>query len=167
MVELVPDPVHPAVVHFPIAAVVTAWMLDLLALGSRLKVLRPGATAVWILAAVTAALAYLTGNAAHAAAVLPPEAVALAERHAFLAWWSLTATAALAVTRVVVLWQGRFRGGVRVIWLLMAGGVVLLVVLAARAGGQLVFDHGVGTAPVQQRRMAPVDTSFGEHPGSL
>lgn len=162
MVDLVPDPTHPAVVHFPIAGVVAAWILDLLSHIPRLKGLRPGATAVWILAAVSAVLAYLTGNAAHAAAVLPAEAVELADRHAWLARWSMGAAVALVMVRAVLLRHGRLVGGVRGVWLLAATGSVLLMILAARLGGQLVYDHGVGTAPVQQRRVVPAADSLGE-----
>lgn len=153
--HLIPDPLHPAVVHFPIAVTLIAWALDVLATFRPMAALRPGATALWVVAVPAAVAALVTGLGAQDSAVIPPAAVPLVEQHRLFAWWSFGVLGALVAAR---LWLVRGKGlvGWRMgVWLLTSAAVTVMVLHTARLGGQLVFDHGVGTSPVQERRVTP------------
>jgi uncharacterized membrane protein len=148
--SFLPDPLHPALVHFPIALSLLALLFDLAARHPRARHWTDGAVALWLAAALGAVVAVLTGNAAHDDAVVPPAARALVERHhdlAVLAMWLLVALAAL---RLALAFKGWFRGVAAWLLIALAAGLAGLVGYVGHLGGQMVFKHGVGTAPVQR-----------------
>jgi len=149
-----PDPLHPAFVHFPIALSMVALLFELLARHPRARVLESSAGILMVLAALGSVAAVLSGNAAHDEAVVPPAAAALIARHeqvGELAMWFLLALAAI---RVLLGWRGWLKGFVPWAYLLLAAAAAGLVGYNGYLGGKMVFDHGLGTAPVQ--RQAPV-----------
>ena len=159
--SLLPDPLHPAVVHFPIALTLVALLLEVLARSRRLRALEAGALALTVLAAVAAVVAVLTGNAAHDAAVIPPDARGLVHTHEeigeFAMWWLL----GVAAVRSLLAWRGWFTGWRPWAYLVLVTVAACLVGYNGYLGGRMVFDHGVGTAPVEQHgavveRTAPV-----------
>lgn len=138
-------PLHPALVHFPIACWTAALGLELLALAT-------GDAGWWRAGAVALAAGSLTGLAAMAAGLLEYAALAerprlarLAERHmllAGLAWTCFTAD---------WLWRQSLAapGPPAVPWpalglLALSGGGFVLLVAAGHAGARLVYRHGVG-----------------------
>lgn len=146
-----PDPLHPALVHFPIALAMVALLVDLVAR------LRRGAgeacaVALLALAAVGSIATVLSGQAAHDAAVVPAAARDLVERHEELGELVMYGLVALLAVRGLVAWR-RWRHPL-LGWLqtLLLAVVVGLVALTGHLGGELVFGHGVGTAPVQRAR---------------
>lgn len=152
---LIPDPLHPAVVHFPIALAMTALLFEVLGRGRRLRRLADGGPVLLLLAAVGAVAAVLTGKAAHDAAVVPAGARALLESHEQLGQRAMWVLIALAVVRLVLAARGWYDG-----W--RAWGFVALLAAAAglvgyngHLGGRLVFDHGVGTTPSLSRQASP------------
>ncbi len=150
-----PDPLHPAVVHFPIALVLVALLFELVARHPRGQRLAPAVSVLVVLAACGAVAAVVTGSWARDEAVVPPGAVAQLHDHeerGETAMWVLLAVAAARV------WLGR-RGRLAGLWawasVVALVVAALLVVRAARLGGGLVFDHGVGTAAVARESAAP------------
>jgi uncharacterized membrane protein len=148
-------PLHPVVVHFPIALLLVAALLEAGCLVFRRALwLDRATTLLTALGGATLGAAYLTGERA-AEAASPVVGIAqgvLADHHdlALLALWS---AGAAVVLRLLVAWLGRddleiqlgiFRLAALV--LILATGV--MVVLTAYHGGQLVFDHGVGVRPL-------------------
>ena len=142
---------HPALVHFPIAFLPLAVILDALVLrfpGQR-EWLDRAATLLYGVAARGAAAAFLSGR--QAAEALPPLALAVqvhVNEHSDSARAVLWLLVLLAAFRAVVAyrdWRVR-RKVLRVCFLLIAAGAVVLVYRTADLGGGLVFRHGIGVA---------------------
>lgn len=142
---------HPAVVHFPIALLPLAWLLDLVSVVRRNSPFWDrSATLLYALGAAGAALAVRAGEQAADTLVGVPAVVQPdIGRHSDSAHLALYLFAALAVARIVLWWRDRqaerltrvaFRAG------LLATGIYGLITLALAAdqGGALVYRHGLG-----------------------
>jgi uncharacterized membrane protein len=142
---------HPAVVHFPIALLVTGTAFDVgaLVLRGRLWLDRTAAALITLGGGALGA-AYLTGErAADAAAPVTGVAQGILADHEDLAMLSLWVWGATVALRLFVSWLGRDDlevqlGIFRLASLVLAFGGVFLVVVTAMHGGQLVYDYGVG-----------------------
>jgi uncharacterized membrane protein len=145
-VPFLPDPLHPAVVHFPIALTFVALLLEAASRVPRWRSLEGGSLVLIVLAALGALAGMVTGTLAHDEAVVPVEARALLEQHEELGVLLGWGVPLLAVARVLLARFDRRYGPLG--WLYL---VLLCVVCGAMAyqghlGGRLVYDHGVGTA---------------------
>lgn len=137
---------HPLIVHFPIALVLTAVALDVLAL----ILPRPGGLALaafgaYAAGAASAVVAYWTGRAAAATVLVPGMAHGLVQDHrtwATATSWYLVAFVAvrLAAQLAGLLRTRRHRAAFAFLGLIGA----LLVQQTAERGGRLVFEQGVG-----------------------
>jgi uncharacterized membrane protein len=152
--NFLPDPLHPALVHFPIVLALVALVLEALARHPRGRTLEPAAALLVALAALGAIVAVVTGNLAHDEAVVPPAARALIERHGDLGAIAMWALVALAIARLALARFGRHRGAAAWLYLVLLAGAAGTVGYNGHLGGQAVFRHGVGTDPVQ-RSTAP------------
>jgi len=136
------ESLHPLIVHFPIALLLTALCLDTLALVSR----RPGLhrVALWnlCLGTVGAAAAVLTG--------LQAEDVA---KHSFEIWQVIELHKRLGITTLIlglmtVAWRLRYRDQLstrsRVVTIVAMLVIVCTVTYGAYLGGRLVYEFGVG-----------------------
>ncbi len=156
--SLLPDPLHPAIIHFPIVLSLIALVFELLARHPRARNLESAAGLLFVLAAVGGVAAVLSGQAARDEAVVPAAVVPLIGRHeevGELAMWLLLATAAV---RLLLSWRGWLRGIVPWAFLLFAATAAGVVAYNGYLGGKMVFDHGLGPAPVQ--RQAPARTGL-------
>jgi uncharacterized membrane protein len=150
-VGLLPDPLHPAIIHFPIALSLVALLLELLARHPRARGLETSAGLLMVLAALGAVAAVLSGQAAHDEAVVPAAVAPLIAQHeelGELAMWSLLVVAA---ARLVLVWRGWFKGLVPWVYLAAAAAAAGAVGYNGYLGGKMVFEHGLGTAPVQRQ----------------
>ena len=147
---MLPEPLHPAVVHFP---VVFAFLLPLFAIGA-LIVIRRGvrATRAWsIPLALSAALALTSWAAVETGEAQEDRVEAVVAESAFesheeAAEVFLAASAILLLVAAAGLAPGVIGSGARFV---TAAGALLLVIGAARVGhtgGQLVYQHGAATA---------------------
>lgn len=159
--SLLPDPLHPAIVHFPIALSLVALFFELIARHPRARPMGSAAGVLLVLAALGSVAAVITGNAAHDDAVVPPAVAPLLAQHeevGEIAMWLLLAVAAV---RIVLAWRGWLRGWLGWAFLLALAFVTGLVGYNGYLGGRMVFDHGLGTAPVQrQTARAPATGSM-------
>ena len=154
--DFLPDPLHPAVVHFPIALALVALLFEAIARHPRGRALEPAAVLLVVLAAAGAIAAKVTGDLAHDAAVVPPAARALLGRHEELGEIAMWALVVLAVVRLALARFGRHRGAATWLYLVLLAGAAGAVAYNGHLGGAAVFRHGVGTDPVQRSTVPPV-----------
>lgn len=156
---------HPLLVHFPIALVITGFGFDALSLLFRRRTwLDRAAAALYLLTAIGATVAFLTGRDAGDTVEVPPEAEMLLSAHADWAQWFLIVAWVLAATRVGIAIWDRASERVRLlpvrvtIWVAAAAAQWLIFETADR-GGALVFRHGVAVkiahAPTAASTIAP------------
>ena len=145
MFDALPN-LHPALVHFPIALLVTAIAADLAAVVTpRRDPLRPAVTVLHLAGTVSLVATYLTGRSAALTVFTPGMAHSAVESHWNLALVMTIYFGILAVARLWASWtlhEARWK-----LWgvLLLAGlaGLVGLAETASR-GGLLVYRWGVG-----------------------
>lgn len=138
--------VHPLLVHFPIALLIAALVLDLVALFARKDRLTVGTGAILVLAALGAAAALITGFLAEETVeAMPPDEA----RHETLEAHELAAIAVLVLTIALALWRVAARmeypqGRLRWLYLALLAVACVLVSITGHLGGTLVYVHGVG-----------------------
>ncbi len=145
-----PSP-HVMVVHFPIAFIAFAPLLDLACLVFRDRVwLDRAAAAMYLLGTLGAGAAYLLGEkAAEAVQSMTPAAESVLADHEAQAVITLVVLAVATLIRLIVTWLGRDDRRIKVgIFRLLALPAVLaalaMLALTADLGGRLVYHHGVG-----------------------
>jgi len=156
---------HPALVHFPIALLPAALLLELIGL------LRPrpwwpsrAATALLILAAVAGFFAYEAGEeAANGMPAISAEAQTSLEHHDRTAGWALRLMILALILRIAVAVHGRsltsWNRSERALSALVTALAVVWVFWAADLGGHLVYHHGLGVRPAATvaAPVSPVD----------
>jgi uncharacterized membrane protein len=151
---VIPDPLHPAIIHFPVVLILLGTCAALAAVFWRKHHVPVLAAALLALGALGAWVAVETGKADGGLAEnLSPQAGALLDAHQDWANRTLTLAALAALAAIASLWRFRFPRAARA----AAVAAALIAVLASYAlyqtghrGGALVFRHGLGvnlTAP--------------------
>lgn len=153
LAAFLPSSIHPVVIHFPIALLITAALFDAVCLVFRgFLWLDRAAAALLTMGGIGLGVAYLTGGqAAEAAAPVTGIAQGVLADHEDLALLTLIAAGVAVALRLFVVWLGRDDlevqlGIFRLAALVLVFGTAALVVLTAFHGGQLVFDHGIGVS---------------------
>lgn len=158
-----PDPLHPAVVHFVVALGFLALFFELITLHPKARQLAPVVPILLLLAAGAAVAAVLSGEAAHDEAVIPPAAKALVEQHEELGEKVMVGLIVLAVLRLILWRLERLASWVRVVWLLLLMAAAVAVGYNGKLGGELVFQHGVGTQLTLKGAPTPGEGEHLEH----
>lgn len=144
--------IHPMIVHFPIVMLVVVAASDVLLmarggdLAGAVALSRISLSAL-VVAAVTAVLAYVFGDMALDAAVSKGFPEAALETHEGLGTTTMLIIVVLALLRLGAFWRKIDLGGGRgwVLTLASVAGMVVML-LAAYHGGQLVYQLGVNVA---------------------
>jgi len=132
-------PIHPKLVHFPIALFMTALGLDALSLVLRRKELHQTSVHLYVLAALITPVVIRTGlweeerlNIRHP----------LMEQHQLIALWTMW----ISLMSLPVLWLAKkeFAKYFRIIFLACLLAVAGIVSYAGHLGGQMVYEYGVG-----------------------
>lgn len=143
---------HPLVVHFPIALLLTALVVDVLALlFPRATWAETTAAFLYPAGSISALAAYLTGRQAAAIVRVPGMVHPILLDHWNLALattvWCLTI--AFVRLALAVAWKEPRPRWIRTLLTVAALLGITLLVYTADLGGRLVFEHGVGVrAPV-------------------
>ena len=160
----IPDPLHPAVVHFPIVLIILGTLLSILTIFTRRGALPQFAAVILILAAASAQFAVMTGgDQADDVIQRMPDAKALVRVHA--EWGERTRLVAViaAVSAVMALAfyrLARFRRVLALITTIIAAGACYCAFEAAEHGGGMVYHHGVGV------QAAPPGAAAGSTPAA-
>ncbi len=150
----IPDPLHPAIIHFPVVLILLGTFVAFVAVFWRKHHAPVLGAALLTLGALGAWAAVETGKSDGGLAEnLSPQAAALLDEHQDWAEHTLTLAAIAAVAGIASVWLFRFPRIARAV----AVATALIASLASYAlyqtghrGGALVFRHGVGvtvTAP--------------------
>jgi len=148
---------HPLIVHFPIAWLIAALVVDLVSLVlPRATWAETTAACLYPAGAVSAIAAYLSGRQAAAAVLVPGMAQSIVLDH----WnWALATTIYFTVVATA-----RFAvrvSGIRPPFWTRAGVVaagfagMLLLFHTGEQGARLVYEHGVGVVPRTHRQAVP------------
>jgi uncharacterized membrane protein len=137
---------HPLVIHFPIVLVLTAAVVDLVDVGLERSVwLKAATTTLYVAAALSLIVAFLTGLQAQGTVLIPGMAYPVLGEHRLWALITMTYCIVVAALRLVVLRGDGGRSRRRRIALLGIGLVsVVLIQQTAERGARLVYEYGTG-----------------------
>jgi uncharacterized membrane protein len=141
-------PLHPAIVHFPIALMFAAGALYLVGFLRGSDILLKAAFAMHIAGLVFGVLAILTGDYAENQLVQNKEIHALAELHEMLAMVAIWAFALLAVW-AYVRHSSKLKSE-KIAFMCLLLGVIGTTGFAAHLGGSMVYLHGAGVVPMRE-----------------
>ena len=151
--NFLPNPLHPAVVHFPIVLIVLGALLSVVAVFWRKGYVPAFAAALLALGAVGSWAAMETGESdGGLVEQAAPQAESLLDAHEDWAKRTLTAAAIAAVIAVAAAALFRFpraARGVAVAAALAAGVASWTVYETGHRGGELVYQHGAGVDPTR------------------
>lgn len=164
---MIPDPLHPAIVHFPIVLCV---LLPIFALGA-LWAMRRGAAPrrAWLVPvagavalALSAWMAVLTGEstADRVERVVP---AAVLDEHEEAGEMFLWLSAGLVLVTAAGLVRGRTGSIARVVATVGAVGLVAAAYQVGHDGGALVYKHGAASAYAPATPGAPQSSAHEEH----
>jgi len=136
---------HPLFVHFPIALLLAALVLEVLAVISRRESLRNGATSCLVLGALAGLVAMITGLQAGESVPHLDAAHEIMETHEKLGIAVFILAAVLSIVRLLR-WDRI--AAARAVFVAALAVAAALVLYGAYLGGEMVFQYGVGTALV-------------------
>jgi uncharacterized membrane protein len=160
--ELLPEwapNIHPIVIHFPIAIILLAVLMDFL------NIFLPDSwwddlksTILYGIGATAAIAAYYTGTWAADSVFLPSGAQSVLNEHSDWALWTVWFFGIYAVLRIMLHWYQKMdQKSIRIgIFVLALPGVFLLYETGDH-GAKMVFGYGAGTGQLlEQKETAPV-----------
>ncbi len=138
-------PIHPMVVHFPIALLLASVLFDGLALRWRREQFRDTSLSLLVLGVLAAGVAVLSGHFADEAiehSGISKDAIELHEELGFAVFWVFLSLLGL---RLAMHWGWVKEQPLLVLAAGLAGGLLMLV--ASYFGGDLVYRYGAGVFP--------------------
>lgn len=133
------EPIHPKLVHFPIALFMTALGLDLASLVFKKEDFHKAALYIYVIAALMTPLVVRTGLWEEERFHLNHPVLT---KHRTFALWTMW----VSLMSLSVLWfmKQKSQKFFRVFFVILLIGVAVFVTLAAHNGGRLVYEYGVG-----------------------
>jgi uncharacterized membrane protein len=137
-------PLHPIIIHFPIALLIAGLGVDIAGWILKSDWLKRSATLLLILGSTGAAAAVWSGNVQEEMILKTPAIERTLETHSDSGELTMSLFLAIAATRAALLWMRRLTPRVHLLfiaaWVVCAG----LLVRTAYYGGEMVFDLGAG-----------------------
>jgi uncharacterized membrane protein len=137
-------PLHPAIVHTPIALIIVGAAFELLGRALDSEWWRKAAFAMLIVGVLGASLAVLSGNEAGEHAERQGVSEQAVDEHEEIALLALWLGLGAVVTRAAAGRLGAARAAVAGLALLLHLAAAVTVGIAGFRGGRLVFEHGAG-----------------------
>ena len=133
------EPIHPKLVHFPIALFMTALGLDLASFIFRKEDFHKAAVYIYVIAALMTPFVVRTGLWEGEEFHLNHPVLTA---HRTFALWTMW----LSLMSLPVLWFIKQKSQIffRVLFIILLIGTAVFVTLAAHNGGRLVYEYGVG-----------------------
>ncbi|MEO6053905.1 MAG: DUF2231 domain-containing protein [Chthoniobacterales bacterium] len=148
-----PDPLHPAIVHFPIVLILAGTLFAIICLFFRTRAMRWFAAILLLSGALGATAAVFTGEkAAHAAGDIPDTVERILDEHA--EWgegarnWAILA-AVLSIATAATSRRTALPRVLAILTIVAACFSSRSVYEAGKHGGMLVYEHGVGVKIMQ------------------
>jgi uncharacterized membrane protein len=162
--ELIPEwapNIHPIIVHFPIAIILLAVLMDLLNFflpdkwWDDLK-----STILYSIGAVSAIAAYYTGTLAADSVFLPSEAQSVLNEHADWALWTVWFFGIYALLRILLHWYQKMdQKMIRIGLFVIALPGVFFLYETGDHGAEMVFGYGTGTGQLVAKQSSSPVTS--------
>lgn len=141
-------PLHPIIVHFPIALLVTGFLVELAGAILRRAWLTNAGLLFLVIGTLGTVAAARSGEAAEHE-IVETEAIApTLEEHEEGGKRTMWYFLALTAVRGTLAWRRRFTPIVRWVFLLLWAAGLFLLAETAYHGGELVYEHGAGVAAV-------------------
>ena len=134
--------IHPMMIHFPIALIITTLVVDVLGVALRKKSFTVAGTITTAGALIGAIVAVLTGLFAEDSSWIPGAAHEILETHELFGFIALGVIAMMAVMRLAL--HDRLTGGLRWLMILMGTIATGVIIFGAYLGGEMVYNHGAG-----------------------
>lgn len=135
-------PIHPMVVHFPIALLSASVLFDLLATRWKSEQFRSASLYTLILGLAGALISVVSGHMAEEAVehtAVPEQVLEIHEKLGFATFWIFAGLLGLRAAE----WLGWMRER-RVLTITLEIGAVIVLFVASYYGGSLVYDYGAG-----------------------
>ncbi len=152
MQNLLPDwapNIHPMLVHFPIALLITAVLLDFLYLIWKKDWLHNSVMTLFILAALASLITYLSGRQAVDSVSVPMNAELTASYHSDWALYTLLYFSIYTSIRAFLFWKKLNKRFIAILLFLTGLAGCALLAKTADLGGKLVYKYGVGTKKIK------------------
>ena len=144
--------IHPLIVHFPIAILVTAGLANLISFFISKKWWDEAKnTILYAFGGIAAIIAYYTGKAAADTVFLESEAQSVLTEHADWALWLVWFFVLYAILRLAFHWFSLFeKRSFKFIAFITVLPGLFMIYETAEYGGKMVFGYGVGTGQLIQ-----------------
>ncbi|RMF57857.1 MAG: hypothetical protein D6748_10265, partial [Calditrichaeota bacterium] len=146
--------VHPMLVHFPIAILIMAFLIDVLSLFFKDRDILGKISGVgYILGAIFVGIVFITGRQAADSVNIPIEANSAVSQHADWGLLTLWFFGVYGLLRALVIWRNysQKKGVLLLLFLVSLPGLYLLYETAEH-GAELVFRHGIGVHALEEVR---------------
>jgi uncharacterized membrane protein len=147
--QILPDwvpNIHPIIVHFPIAVLLIAVLVDFFSLIFKEKIwLKYSLLLLYTIGVLSAFVAFLTGREAADMVKLPPLANPVLNEHADMALLTLLFFAVFTLIRIFLFWKGfdkKYWLSITLVVIVLPG--IYLLIETAEHGAELVYKYGVG-----------------------